>query len=141
MTKMVGELFRKVGLSLAEEIVKQHYEINAENVRTGLAEHLREFREAWKSFRKKELARLSPSERAKFDKLNTEAQCEGFFLCCSFAHLKSEFPFSQASFADRLGLTPPGAGYVIGTLSELGVIRKTVEAKPHKSSAHYEWTA
>jgi hypothetical protein len=140
LTKLAGELFRKFGLALAEQIVRQHYQINADNVTTGLAEHLREFREAWKSFRKKELARLSPSEREKSDKLSTEAQREGFFLCRSFANLKSEFPISQASLADRLSLTKTGAGYVIYRLLGVGVIEKTAAAKAHVRSAHYKWT-
>jgi len=141
LAKLVGELFRKFGFALAEQIVRQHYEANAENLTTGLAEHLREFREAWKSFREKELKRLTPSERAKFDKLRTEPQREGFFLCRSFAQLKSEFPLSQASLADRLSLTKTGAGYVIDRLSDVEVIRKTAAAKAHVRSAQYKWTA
>jgi hypothetical protein len=141
LTKMVGELFRKFGFALAERIVRQHYEANAENVTTALAEHLRDFREAWKSFRKKELGRLSQSERQRFDKLQTEPQREGFFLCRSFAKLKSEFPVSQASLADRLSLTKAGAGYVIDRLSGVGVIEKTADAKANVRSAQYKWTA
>ena len=141
LTKMTGELFRKFGCALAEQIVRQHYEANAENVTTRLAEHLREFEQAWKCFQKKELARLSPSERERFDKLNTESQHEGFFLCRSFWSGKSEFPISLASLADRQSLTKTGAGYVINRLSDLGVIRKTADAKPNSRSAHYEWTA
>jgi hypothetical protein len=93
------------------------------------------------SFRKKELARLSHSERERFEKLQTEAQGEAFFLCRSFAKLKSEFPLSQASLADRLSVTRQGAGYVIARLIELGAIKKTAEAKPHSRSACYRWTA
>ena len=141
LAKLVGELFRKFGYTLSEQIVRQHYRDNEANVSTSLAEHLREFRQAWKSFRKKELARLSPSERERFEKLQTEAQGEAFFLCRSFAKLKSEFPVSQASLADRLGLTRPGAGYVIDRLIEVGAIKKTAEPRPHIKSAYYRWTA
>ena len=141
LAKLVGELFRKFGYALSEQIVRQHYGANDGNVRTGLAEHLHEFRQAWKSFRKKELARLSPSERQRFDKLQTEAQREAFFLCRSFAKLNNEFPLSQASLADRISITRQGAGYVIARLIELGTIKKTAEARPHSRSACYRWIA
>jgi hypothetical protein len=139
LAKLVGELFRKFGFVLSERIVRQHYRVYDGNMRTKLADHLCEFRQAWKSFRKKELARLSPSERERFDKLQTEAQREAFFLCRSFAKLNSEFPLSQASLADRLSVTRQGAGCVIARLIEVGVIKKTAEAKPHSRSACYRW--
>ena len=139
LAKLVGELFRKFGFTLSEQIVRQHYCAHDGNVRTPLAEHLREFRQAWKSFRTKELARLSHSERERFDKLQTEAQREAFFLCRSFAKFKTEFPLSQASLADRVSITRQGAGYVIERLIEIGAIAKTAEARPHNKSAYYRW--
>jgi hypothetical protein len=139
LTKLVGELFRKFGYALSEQIVRQHYCAHDSNVRTGLAEHLREFRQAWESFRKKELARLSQSERERFDKLQTDAQREAFFLCRSFAKLNSEFPLSQASLADRISITRQGAGYVLARLIEVDVIKKTAHARPHSKSAYYQW--
>jgi hypothetical protein len=141
LAKLVGELFRKFGFALSKQIVKQHYESNGANVRTGEAEHLCEFEQAWKSFRKKELSRLSHSERDRFDKLQTEAQQEAFFLCRSFAKHKMEFPLSQASLADRIRVTRPGAGCVIERLIEGGAIKKTAEARPHSKAACYQWIA
>jgi hypothetical protein len=141
LTKLVGELFRKFGFALSEQIVRQHYCAHDGNVRTGLAEHLREFQQAWESFRKKELARLSQSERERFDKLQTEPQREAFFLCRAFAKFKNEFPLSQASLADRLSITRQGAGYVIARLIEVDVVKKTADARPHSKSAYYRWTA
>jgi hypothetical protein len=138
LARLVGELFRKFGYALSEQIVRQHYCAHNGNVRTGLAQHLREFGQAWKSSRKKELARLNHSERERFDKLQTEQQREAF-LCRSFAKLNSEFPLSQASLADRLSATCQGAGCVIARLIEVGVIKKTAEAKPHSRSACYRW--
>jgi hypothetical protein len=139
LAKLVGELFRKFGFALSEEIVRHHYCAHENNIRTGLTEHLREFWQAWESFRKKELARLNHSERERFDKLHADAHREAFFLCRSFAKLNSEFPLSRASFADRLSLTPPGAGYVIDRLIEVGVIKKIAETRPHSRSACYRW--
>jgi hypothetical protein len=140
LMKFVGELFRKFGYALSERIVRQHYSANEANVRTPLAEHLREFQEAWKSFVKKELTRLSHSERERFDNLQTEPQREAFFLCRSFAKLSSEFPLSRASLADRISVTPQGAGCVIDKLLEVGAIERTAEARPHSRSACYRWT-
>jgi len=140
LAKLVGELFHKFGHAVSEQIVSRHYQTHSGNVRTGLDEHLREFRQAWKSFRKKELTRLTQFERERFDKLQTEPQREAFFLCRSFAKLTSgEFPLSQASLADRVGLTPPGAGYVIDRLIEVGANKKTAETRPHSRCAHYRW--
>jgi TOTE conflict system, Archaeo-Eukaryotic Primase domain len=141
LTKLVGELFCKFGFALSGQIVEEHYYSNSGNVRTGLAEHLREFRQAWESFRKKELACLSHSERELFDRLQTGQQREAFFLCRAFAKFKNEFPLSQASLADRLSITRQGASYVIARLTELSVIKKTAEARPHTKSACYRWIA
>jgi hypothetical protein len=141
LTKLVGELFRKFGFALAKEIVRQHYRANEANVRTGEADNLRDFEQAWKLFRKNELARLSESERERFENLKTEAQREAFFLCRSFAKLNSEFPLSRASLADRLSVMPQGAGCLIERLRGLGIIERTAEPKPHRSSALYRWVA
>jgi hypothetical protein len=140
LVKFVGELFRKFGYTLSERIVRQHYSANEANVRTPLAEHLGEFQKAWKSFVKNELARMSHSERERFDNLQTEPQREAFFLCRSFAKLNSEFPLSRASLADRISVTPQGAGCVIDKLLEVGAIERTAEARPHSRSACYRWT-
>jgi hypothetical protein len=139
LAKLVGELFRKFGHAVSEQIVRQHYSAHASNIRTDLAEHLREFKQVWESFRKKELAQLSHSERERFDKLQTDQQREAFFLCRSFAKFKNEFPLSQASLADRLSITRQGAGYVIERLIEVGAIKKTAGARPHSRSACYRW--
>jgi biotin operon repressor len=62
-------------------------------------------------------------------------------LCRSFAKLKSEFPLSQASLADRLSITRQGAGCVIESLKKVGVSERTTEAKPHSRAACYQWVA
>jgi hypothetical protein len=57
LARLVGELFRRFGFALSEKIVRQHYCASEANVTSSLAEHLREFRQAWKSFQKKEIAK------------------------------------------------------------------------------------
>jgi len=51
LLKLTGELSHKFGFELSERIVAQHYELYRDNVTTGLDDHMREFRNAWKSFR------------------------------------------------------------------------------------------
>ena len=139
LVKLAGELSHKFDLQLSERIVEKHYELYRDNVTTGRDDHMREFRNAWKSFRKKKIRQMADSERIKFNKLKTEAQREAFVLCRSFAELKKEFPLSQVSLADRLGVTQQGAGYVIERLISVGAIEKTAKAKTNRKSAYYKW--
>ena len=139
LVTLTGELFHKFGSQLSEQIAAQHYELYRDNVTTGHDDHMCEFRNAWRSFRKEKEKHMSDPERVLFDKLQTEAQREAFLLCRSFATLKKEFPLSQMSLADRLGVTQQGSGYVIEKLISVGAIEKTVDAKTNRKSAHYKW--
>jgi hypothetical protein len=139
LVKLIGELSHKFGLQLSERIVEKHYDLYRENVSTGPDDHMREFRNAWRSFRKVKEKQMSDSERVVFDKLQTEPQREALLLCRSFAELKKEFPLSQASLADRVGVTQQGAGYVIEKLISLGAFEKTANAKTNRKSAYYKW--
>jgi hypothetical protein len=138
--KLIGDLSHKFGLQLSEQIVSQHYEMYRDNVTTGRDDHIREFRNAWKSFHKEKIKQMTDSERIKFDKLKTEPQREAFLLCRSFAALKRKFPLSQASLADRVGVTQQGAGYVIEKLISVGAIEKMACAKTNRKSAYYKWS-
>jgi len=126
LLKLAGELFHKFGRQLSERIVRQHYDLHKNNVTTPLRDHMREFAAAWNSFLSKAIKSLSPSEREKFDQLQTEPQREGFMLIRSFSNLVNggDFPVSQLSLADRLSLTQPGAGCVISKLIEVRAIGK-----------------
>jgi len=139
LVKLTGELFHKFGFQLSERIVAQHYELYRDNVTTGRDDHMREFRNAWRSFRGKKEKQMPKSERILFDKLQTEPQREAFLLCRSFARLKKEFPLSQSSLADRVGVTQQGAGYVIAKLFSVGAIEKTADAKTNRKPAFYKW--
>jgi hypothetical protein len=139
LTRLAGELMHKFGFQLSERIVARHYELYQANVTTQRKEHMRQFRDAWRSFRAKEENLLTDSERGVFDKLKTEPQREAFFLCRSFAKFKKEFPLAQFSLADRLSVTQRGAGYVIAKLIAVGAIRKTADAKTNSKSACYRW--
>jgi hypothetical protein len=141
LVKLIGELSHKFGFGLSEQIVAQHYERYRDNVTTGRDDHMREFRNAWRSFCKEKINQMTDSERIKFDKLKTEPQREALLLCQSFAKLNKEFPLSQSSLADRIGLTQQGAGYVIAKLISLDAINRTAAAKTNRESAYYVWTA
>ena len=140
LVKLIGELSHKFGLQLSERIVTQHYALYHDKVTTGHDDHMREFHSAWKSFRKEKEKQMTDAERVRFDKLQTEPQREAFLLCRSFAELKKEFPLSQASLADRVGVTQQGAGYVIEKLISVGAIEKTANAKTNRKSAYYKWS-
>jgi len=139
LVKLIGDLSHKFGLQLSEQIVSQHYEMYRDNVTTGRDDHMREFRNAWKSFRNEKIKQMTDFERIKFDKLQTEPQREAFLLCKSFADLKTEFRLAQFSLADRIGLTQQGAGNVIEKLISVGAIEKTANAKTNRKSAYYKW--
>jgi hypothetical protein len=141
LVKLIGDLSHKFALQLSEQIVSQHYEMYRDNVTTSRDDHMREFRNAWKSFRREKLKQMTDPERIKFDKLQTEPQRETFLLCKSFAALKREFPLPQMSLADRIGLTQQGAGYVIEKLISVSAIKKTDDAKTNRKSACYVWIA
>ena len=94
--------------------------------------------------RKTLVDKLGPEERQKFEALETERQREGFLIVRAFAGLAelrgdNDFQISRASLADRLSMTPPGAGKVILKLRKESVIAPTQPCVIHKESARYCW--
>ena len=141
---LVGDLVHKFGREAARRVVEEHYQRNQQNVRSPLEEHKREFATAWDGMRAKVVNSLSPAERQVFDALGSEHQREGFLIVRAFAnaaahHGKPDFPIARASLADRLSITPPGAGVLIAKLCDFGVITPTQPYVRHKSSARYRW--
>jgi hypothetical protein len=137
-------MIHMVAREAAERIVEEHYRRNQQNIRSSLDEHLREFATAWDGMRKKLVAELSQSERQAFDTLKIEHQREGFFIVRAFAGAgahngEKDFAISQASLADRLSITRPGASDVIRKLCELKVIALTQPCVKHKQSARFSW--
>ena len=94
--------------------------------------------------RKKLVSEFCEPERQAFEPLKTENQREGFLIVRAFAGSaeykgNKDFPISQASLADRLSITPPGATCVIRRLCELDVIAPTESYVIHKASARFRW--
>jgi hypothetical protein len=142
LMQLIGELFHKFGRQLSERIVRQHYDLNKENVTTSLKEHMEEFTAGWESILNKSIKSLCQPERQIFDQLKTEPQREAFLIIRSFSKLaNSDFPVGLFSLADRLSITPPGATCVISKLDGLGAIEKTADAQINSKSARYRWTA
>jgi hypothetical protein len=145
LIQLVGHLTNKFGREAAQRIIEEHYRLNQENIRSPLEEHLREFDAAWGGMRKKLQAEFHPEERQKFDDFETENQREGFSIVRAFAGLaeqrnEKDFQISRASLADRLSMTPPGAGKLISKLCGLGIIAQTQPCVIHKESARYCWS-
>jgi hypothetical protein len=144
LVQLVGHLTNKFGREASERIVEEHYRLNQDNIGSTLDEHLREFATAWEGMRKTLVAKFCPQERQKFDDFETENQREGFLIVRAFAGLAelrgdNDFQISRASLADRLSMTPPGAGKVIVKLRKETVIAPTQPCVIHKESARYCW--
>jgi len=127
LMRLIGDLIHKFGREAAERIVEEHYRRYQPNIGSSLDEHRREFATAWEGMCKKLVDSLSPEERQRFNTLVSEHQREGFLIVRAFAGAaehggKRDFEISRASLADRLSITPPGAGDVIRKLCELKVI-------------------
>ncbi len=144
LMKIVGELVHKFGRVVSERIVIGHYNRYQSNVRTPLEEHLREFGAAWEGLVEKIVNSITPAEKEKYNSLRSEHQQEGFRLIRSFAavaahNCQANFPLSRNSLADRLSITPQGAGGIVRFFVESRVIAPTQVYKPHRSCAYYQW--
>ena len=143
LMRLVGELIHKFGREVAERIVEEHYQRNRENIGSSIDEHKREFATAWEGMCKKLLDSFSSAEQQAFKELVSEHQQEGFLIVRAFARAaehegKRDFPISRASLADRLNITPPGAGGVIRKLCEK-VIAPTQDYVRHREPARFHW--
>src|SRR4029453_12434327 len=144
LMELIGDLIHKFGREAAERIIEEHYRRNQENIRSALDEHRREFATAWEGMRKKLVNSLSSAEQQDCMALASEHQREGFLIVHAFAGAaghdgKSDFAISRASLADRLSVTPPGAGDVIRKLWELEIIAQTQCYVRHKAPGRFRW--
>ena len=84
LMQLIGDLIYKFGREASERIVEEHYGRYQRNIRSSLAEHLRDFATAWEGMRKKLVESLSPEEQRVFGKLASEHQGEAFLIVASF---------------------------------------------------------
>ena len=143
LLKMTGELFIKFGWDLSKLIVEEHFHRNVSNIGSALDVHMRDFASMWSFVLEQTIKTFSPLERVIYEKLATLPQREAFLLIRSFAHLHQgdDFPVAQASLADRINVTQPGAKWIIERLIELVAIKKTADARVNSRPALYCWTA
>ena len=143
LLKMTGELFIKFGQDLSKLIVEEHFHRNVSNIGSALDVHMRDFASMWRFILDQTINTFSALERAIYDKLGTPPQREAFLLIRSFAHLHKgeDFPVAQASLADRMNVTQPGAKWIIERLIELAAIKKIADARVNSRPALYRWTA
>ena len=146
LMQLVGELIHKFGREAAGRIIEEHYRRNQENIGSTLDDHRREFATAWEGMRKKLVDSFSATEQQAFNALASEHQREGFLIVHAFAGAaehdgRSDFAISQASLADRLSITRPGARDVIQKLRECEpkAIAPTQGYVRHKKSARFCW--
>jgi hypothetical protein len=144
LMQLIGDLIHMFGREAAQRIVEEHYGRHRENIRSSLDEHLRDFATAWEGMRKKLVDSLSPEERQRFNALVSERQREGFLIGRAFAGAaehggKMDFAISQASLADRLRITRPGAADVVQKLCELKVVAPTQGYVRHREPARFCW--
>ena len=144
LMQLIGDLIHKFGSEASERIVEEHYRRYQPNIGSSLAEHRRDFVTAWEGMRKKILDSISPAEQQAFNALASEHQREGFLIVRAFTgaaehNKEKDFRISRASLADRLSITPPGAGDVIRKLWESKVIAPTKGYARHKESARFCW--
>jgi hypothetical protein len=144
LLQLIGDLFHKFGRNVSERIAREHYCRYQDRVRTPLDEHMREFGVAWDGLAQKIADALSPCERRKLDQLRSTAQREAFCIIRAFSGAAlykgcRDFAIVRSSLADRLGITPPGAGNVIQNLIDAGVIDLVQSCQPHKTSARFSW--
>jgi hypothetical protein len=144
LVQLVGHVANKFGRETAQRIVEEHFRRNQKNIRSTLDEHRQEFAAAWDGMHNKLVAELSETAKQAFDRLNIEHQREGFLIVRAFAGYaehkgEHDFQISRASLADRLNMTPPGAGKVILKLCKDNVIAPTRPCVVHKESARYLW--
>jgi hypothetical protein len=146
LMQLIGDLIHKFGREAAERIIEEHYRRNQENIGSTLDEHRREFATAWEGMRKKLVDSFSPAERQTFNALESEHQREGFLIARAFAgaaehNNEKDFQISRASLADRLSVTPPGAGDIIKKLRKSKAIAPTQGYVRHKQSARFRWVS
>jgi DNA-binding MarR family transcriptional regulator len=93
-------------------------------------EHAREFAEMWNDLVRKWQVELTDAESKKFVLLKTESEKDAFRIIRNFARMAQErkvpdFPVALYNLAERLGLTPPGAGKLLGRFVEGGILKRT----------------
>jgi hypothetical protein len=140
LSKLVGTAFFQVGRNIALENARLQYGEANPSPATPLAEHLAEFDELWSGLERKWLAKLSTSERLKFDALPTDHWREAFRIVRNWSQADSpDFKIVRDRLAERLGVSKPTGSNIRRRFCALGILRKTADYVPHKLACRYQW--
>ena len=106
-----------------------------------LPEHLAEFKQMWLGMDRKWNAKLSPTEREKFDSLS-ENDRDVFRILRNWSQTDSnDFRVHCRSLGNRLGVTLKTAANIRRRFCCLGIMCKSAEYVPHKLAARFRWIA
>jgi hypothetical protein len=142
LLKLVGAAFLQTGRKVAKRNAEFQYHEALPSPAASLTEHLAEFEQMWTGMDRKWNAKLSPTERHKFDSLSTENERDAFRILRNWSQTDApDFKVHCESLANRIGVTLKTAANIRRRFCSLGNLRKTAEYVPHKFSARYEWTA
>jgi hypothetical protein len=142
LLELVGALFLQCGRKVARGLAElQHTEADPAPVAT-LTEHLAEFDEAWAGMQRKWLTKLTPTERIKFDALNTDNERDAFKILRNWSQTDAlDFYAHCRSLGERIGITLQSAADIRRRFCVRGIVRKTADYVPHKLATRYEWIA
>ena len=146
LLELVGAVFHKISRKQAIRLAEAQYAGATVIMRADQGEHAREFTEMWDDLVRKWQVESSDAERGKFALLKTESEKDAFRIIRSFARMAQEknapdFPVALYNLAERLDMTPPGAGKLLGRFVEGGILKRTAYAVIHRSATRYAWVA
>ena len=142
--KLVGTMFHQIGHDMASKIAAAQYDQKTTTTKTTKEKHLAQFEKFWAGAEGNWLAGLSGSEKALYERLNSQNERDAFRIIRSFERLarkesRADFPIVRDELARRLGITPAGAGWVRDQLAKHRVIERTQVFKANKTAARYRW--
>lgn len=142
LLKLVGAGFLQTGRKVARRNAELQYDEAVPTTAASLTEHLAEFGQMWAGMDRKWQAKLSPTERHKFDSLSTENDRDAFRILRNWSQTDApDFKVHCESLANRLGVTLKTAANIRRRFYRLDIMRETAEYVPHKLAARYRWTA
>jgi hypothetical protein len=143
LAKLVGTAFYQAGRNVVLENVRLQYDESNPRPSTSLEEHLAEFDDLWAGMERDWRAKLSATEREKFDGLTTDTERDAFRIIHNWSRADSadDFKIQVEGLAARIGLSIRGAGKLRSRFCVMGILSKTADYIPHKRCARYRWTA
>jgi hypothetical protein len=142
LLRLIGATFYQAGRGLSKRNAELQYDIANPVPVASLSEHLLEFDEAWSGMERQWRAKLSPLERAKFERLTTDTDRDAFRIIHNWSKSESpDFKIHCRTLADRLGVTLQTASNIRRRFCSLGVLKHVAPYVPHRLAARYKWTA